>query len=218
MDSLSEGEMRAQDAQCPVHASASSRTAVVKLKALPAAGQALCIARYAQLNLPHLVRCALDAGITADTRLGEDDTPVLCIAAEQGSARSLKALLDGRANLALADKEGMTAAHKAAFYSHAPCLRLLLAAGAPKEAKTSQGFMPLHVAAQEGHAECCSMLIASGCAGERARRHEARVQLTDSPLSGCSERTAEHAALRCLAEGAPGCDLPAAGRRRAAGG
>jgi len=58
---------------------------VVKLKALPAAGQTHCIARYAQFNLPHLVRCALDACIMADTRWGENDTPVsaspLCVAA-----------------------------------------------------------------------------------------------------------------------------------------
>jgi len=48
----------------------------------------------------------------------------------------------------------------AAFYGHAPCLRLLLDAGAPKEVKMDEGFMLLHCAAQEGHAECCSVLIA----------------------------------------------------------
>jgi len=164
MDSQSQGEMRALDAQCRAPASSPSRTAVVKLKALPAAGQTHCIARYAQLDLPHLVRCALAAGVSADARWGEDDTPVLCLAAERGSSRALQALLDGRANVALSNKKGWTAAHKAAFYGHAPCLRLLLAAGgAPKEAKTNQGSMPLHLAAQEGHAECCSVLIASGC-------------------------------------------------------
>jgi len=83
MDSLSEGEMRALEAQCRAPASAPSRTAVVKLKALPAAGQALCIARYAQYDLMHLVRCALTAGVSADTCWGEDDTLVLCLAAER---------------------------------------------------------------------------------------------------------------------------------------
>jgi len=51
----------------------------------------------------------------------------------------------------------------AAYFGHAPCLRLLLDAGAPKDAKEEDGFTPLHYAAQEGHAECCSLLISSGC-------------------------------------------------------
>jgi len=88
---------------------------------------------------------------------------VLCIAAQNGSERALKALLDGRANLALADKKGMTAAHWAALKGRIACLRLLIDAGAQLEAKTSSGgFTPLHLAAQEGHAECCSLLLAMG--------------------------------------------------------
>ena len=83
-------------------------------------------------------------GVSADTRWGEDDTPVLCIAAENGNERALKALLDGRVNLALVDKKGRTAAHSAAYYGRTGCLRLLIDAGAQLEAKTTGGFTLLH--------------------------------------------------------------------------
>jgi hypothetical protein len=65
--------------------------------------QAYCIAAYALCDLPHLVRCAVEAGVSADTRCDEDDTPVLSFAAQSGSEHALKALLDGRANPALTE-------------------------------------------------------------------------------------------------------------------
>jgi len=87
---------------------------------------------------------------------------VLFYAAQHGSERALKALLGGRANHALADRRGLTAAHHAAVFGRTACLRLLLDAGAQLEAKTVGCFTPLHLAAQEGHAECCSLLLAMG--------------------------------------------------------
>jgi len=164
MDRQSEDEDRALDAKCAgSRRSGHFRAAVSKLKALPPDGQTLCIVKYALHNLPHLLRCALTAGISSDTRFGENNTLVLCLAAKRGKERALEVLLVGRANSALADSKGWTAAHFAAFKGHAPCLRLLLDAGAPKDAKAEEGWMPLHLAAQEGHAECCSLLLASGC-------------------------------------------------------
>jgi len=160
---MSDAEQRALDTRCRLPASPASRTAVVKLRAMLPASQAQCIASYAQSDLPNLVRCALTAGISADVRWGEYDEPVLCIAAQEGSERALKALLDGGANVNLADKSGNTAAHPAAGLGHAPCLRLLLDAGANLEAKNADGYTPLHHAAREGHAECCSLLLSKGC-------------------------------------------------------
>ena len=61
MDRLSEAEARALDARCRLPTSPASRTAVVKLRALQPASQAQCIVNYAGCDLPHLVRCALDA-------------------------------------------------------------------------------------------------------------------------------------------------------------
>lgn len=77
--SNSKAEIRALYAQCRAPQSPSVRrrlrsapscTAVMKLKALPAAGHALCIALYAQLDLLHLVRGALAAGIRRPTLAG----------------------------------------------------------------------------------------------------------------------------------------------------
>jgi len=61
MDQMSEAENCALDTRCRLPASPASRTAVVRLRALPTASQALCIAIYAQYDLPHLVRCAVEA-------------------------------------------------------------------------------------------------------------------------------------------------------------
>jgi len=102
MDRLSEAENRALDARCRLPSSPASRSSVAKLRALPPASQALCTARYAHFDLPHLVRCALDAGVSADVRCGELNAPVVCVAAQEGNERALKALLDGRVNVALA--------------------------------------------------------------------------------------------------------------------
>jgi len=132
------------------------------LQELPPSAKARCLALYAVLGLPHLVCCALDASVSADARWGERDTPVLCIAAQGGSERVLKALLDGGANPTLADKEGWTAAHVAASSGHTACLRLLIDAGAELGALIAFANTPLHCAAQAGHAECCALLLASG--------------------------------------------------------
>jgi hypothetical protein len=61
MDQLSEQEDSALDAHCRLPTSPASRIAVVKLRALPPDRQAQCITSFAQSDLPHLVRCALEA-------------------------------------------------------------------------------------------------------------------------------------------------------------
>jgi len=87
---------------------------------------------------------------------------VLCVAAQRGSERALKALLDGRANLELTDEKGWSAAHHAAAAGRTTCLRRLLDAGAIVDAGADAGYKPLHLAAQMGHVECCSLLLAMG--------------------------------------------------------
>lgn len=172
MDVQSEAEARALDARCRSPTSTSSRTTVERLRKLPPDAQADCIARYARRDLPNLLRCCLAAGVKADTRWGVDGIPVLCLAAGYGSTRALNALLDGCANVALADKKGWTAAHCAAFKGHAHALQALLAACASKEIKTESGATPrsgatpLQLAAQEGHTECCSLLQTHNGAAE----------------------------------------------------
>ena len=112
-----------------------SRRAVVQRARLPPALKDNRLVGCVLGNLGNLVRCALAAGASANTSFGEDDTPVLCLAAQYGSARSLKALLTGGADVLLADKGGNTALHWAAQKGHTACIGLLLEAGAPLEAK-----------------------------------------------------------------------------------
>jgi len=131
MERHSEAEDRLWESQCCLPTTVRSRSAVSKLRAMTADDQTHCILKYTLRNLPHLLRCALTAGISPDTRWGESNTPVLCIAAELGNERALEALLVGRANVALADSKGRTAAHWAAYKGHAPCLRLLLTRARP---------------------------------------------------------------------------------------
>jgi len=121
-------------------ASPASRRAVVQLARLPPAFKENHLMCYAEWDLGNLVRCALAAGASANARFGEDNTPVLCLAAQRGTARSLKALLTGGADARLADKRGMTALHWAAQKGHTACVGLLLAAGAPLEAKGVSAF------------------------------------------------------------------------------
>ena len=166
MERNSDAENRALDAQCASPRSMPSRIAVTKLKAMSLADKMRCLASYARLDLGNLVRCALTAGVSADTRWGELNEPVVNIAAEYGSTRALKALLAGGASHALADKDGWTAAHHAAYFGHVACLRLLLDAGAQLEAKTSgaenKESTPLILSAQEGHVEVCELLLLAG--------------------------------------------------------
>jgi len=183
MEHHSEYEDRLWESQCRLPSTVRSRSAVSKLRAMPPDAQTFCIAKYALHNLPHLLRCALTAGVSPDTRWGEENLSLLCIAAERGSDRALEALLVGRANVALADSKGWTAAHLAAYFGHAPCLRLLLDAGAPRDAKDKEGDTPLHYAALEGHTECCSLLISSGCSLE-ARNNKQSVPLYFASTNG----------------------------------
>jgi len=116
-------------------ASPASRRAVVQLARLQPELKESRLVCYSQWDLGNLVRCALAAGAPANARTGEYVTPVLCVAAREGAARSLKALLTGGADVRLADKNGCTALHWAALKGEAACIALLLEAGAPLEAK-----------------------------------------------------------------------------------
>jgi ankyrin repeat protein len=159
-----EAELRVKEALCVSPNSQASLNAVAELKALPPADQAGYLSAFAQADLANLARCALAAKISADACAGEDDKPVLSVAARHGSLRVLRVLLDGGANVKLADKRGRTAAHQACYFGHAECLRILLASGADKEAKEEHGDTPLHFAAQEGRAEVVEVLLSAGCA------------------------------------------------------
>jgi len=135
MEYLSEAQLRALEPTLGRATSPASHRAVRSLAALQPATRDNQLGYYSQWDLGNLVRCALAAGAPANTRFGEHDMPVLCHAAAQGAARSLKALLTGGADARLADKQGYTALHWAGQEGYTACISLLLDAGAPLEAK-----------------------------------------------------------------------------------
>jgi len=135
MEQHTEAQARSLEPTLGNAASPASRRAVVQLARLPPALKEHRLVCYAESDLGNLVRCALAAGASANARWGEEDVPVLSFAAQSGSARSLKALLTGGADVLLADKKGDTALHWAAREGHTACVSLLLEAGAPLEGK-----------------------------------------------------------------------------------
>ena len=140
MEQQTEAQARALEQTLGNAASPASRRAVVQLARLPPELKKNRLVCYSQWDLGNLVRCALAAGVSANTRWGEQDAPVLTIAAECGAARSLKALLTGGADVRLADKSGCTALHWAASNGVAACIALLQDAGAPLEVKAVRYF------------------------------------------------------------------------------
>jgi len=135
MESQTEAQACALEPTLGSAASLASRRAVRSLVALQPASRDNRLACYSQSDLGNLVRCALAAGAPANTRCGESDSPVLCIAASNSAARSLKALLTGGADVRLVDRHGCSALHWAAQEGNTACVSLLLEAGAPLEAK-----------------------------------------------------------------------------------
>jgi ankyrin repeat protein len=192
-----EAEFRVKEALCVSPNSQASLVAVADLKALPPADQAAYLNNFAVWDLANLARCALAANISsADACAGEDEKPVLSVAAQSGSLRVLKVLLDGGANVKLDNKKGWTAAHQASYFGHAECLRILLAAGADKEANNERGFTPLHFAAQEGRAEVVEVLLSAGCAVDA--RNNAQV----TPLHSAAKNGHLPVVQQLLARGA----------------
>jgi ankyrin repeat protein len=181
-----EAEYRVKEALCVSPNSQASLVAVAELKALPPAAQAAYLNNFAFWDLANLARCTLAAKISADACAGEDDSPVLSVAAQRGSVRVLRVLLDGGANVKLANKKGWTAAHEASYFGHAECLRILLAAGADKEAKEEHGDTPLHSAALEGRAECLRILLAAG-ADKEAKEENGNTPLHLAAQEGRAE-------------------------------
>jgi len=115
-----EAEARALDARCGRAASFATRRTVAKLKAVPPDQQVAFLGLYTEWDLENLIRCALAAQISCNSRIG--DTPILCYAAKEGRARALKALLDGGANVKLVDTLGCTALHWAAGKNDSDCM------------------------------------------------------------------------------------------------
>ena len=172
-------ENRALDAQCASERSMPSRLAVSKLKVMSLADKKRCICKYVCIDLANLLRCALTAGISADTLCETEfgNIPLLVVAAQCKSVRCLKALLAKGASCVPVDEDGRMALHHSAYLNDTACMRLLLDAGAQLDAKdSSDASTPLSLAAQEGHVEACSLLLAAGASVD-ARNEDERTAL-----------------------------------------
>lgn len=120
--------------------------------------------------------------------VGEWGETPLMLAVSKGYEGCASELLDARADVDKADRDGRTALFWA---SNAECIEVLLAFNAnPNPPPAKYGSTPLHVAALNGRAECVWLLVKAGAALEACNN---------------SRQTPLHAALRYSQVGV--CDL-----------
>ena len=102
------------------------------------------------------------AGEELDTTDPSGRTPLI-VAASEGRAAALKALIDAGANVKARDGQNANATPPlmATQNGHLSCLRLLIAAKAEVSAADSAGITPVCVAAERGDAECLKELLAA---------------------------------------------------------
>lgn len=103
----------------------------------------------------------------ASGKLGEDGWSVLMYASmsaavEPAAAEAVEMLLAAKADPCVADKDGLTAAHYAAFAGADASLASLLGAGADCSAAAEGGVTPLMLAALVGHAPAVQVLLSAG--------------------------------------------------------
>jgi ankyrin repeat protein len=88
--------------------------------------------------------------------------PELIAAARTGNASAVRALIDRRADVNAAEKDGTTALHWAARAGDLPTSQLLIRSGARVNASNRYGVTPLSLAAKNGHSEVIELLLQSG--------------------------------------------------------
>ena len=136
--------MRSLDAKSTSKHSAVSRRTVVQLSKESVANKDAFLHNAAYWGLSNLVRCALEAKISANARsTGAYTTPVLVAAAGKGHASIVKQLLDAGADHSLTDSNEFTALNMAAQEDRLDCIQLLLAAGADANKAHMLGVSPL---------------------------------------------------------------------------
>ena len=157
---VDEAGFRALEPKCASPNSLDSKRAVAQLSTLSTAQNKAFLLLSVTWGLSNLVRCALEAKISANTcSKSALKRPVLVEAAFDGHARILKQLLDAGADHSLMDSDGFTALHSAAQEGHLECLQLLLAAGANANKRENVGGTPLLTAIAGKHTDCVRALL-----------------------------------------------------------
>lgn len=148
-------------------------------------------------------------GVPAASAPADSDARLIN-AAKTGNAGLLSQVLAEGANPRFAEPQQQnTALHLAAKVGSAPCIELLLRAGADANATNSVSATPLIYAAQQGHLDAARALLASGA------RKDVLTRKGKSALALAEEKN--HAAVVALLNGTAGAG-PAAGGFGAGGG
>ena len=152
--------MRALEPKCANVESSTSKNTVALLRELPSARKAGYLYNAVCGGMPNIVRCALQAKASANTRsAGGLNQPVLVTAAFRGDAITLKHLLDAGADHGLADRDGYTALVMAARGGDLDCVQLLLSANADTNKADVLGYTPLMVSIIHRRSECVRALL-----------------------------------------------------------
>ena len=154
-----EAGLHALDAKCENRHSHASTRSVVQLSKLSLSTKEDYLMNSLLWDLPHLVRCLIEAELSPDARVGEYNGTALHVTARNGRTRALKALLAGGANHSLVDERTMTPLHDTAHAGQIACLQLLLDAGANASVQDSLGQTPLMYAVMQKRADCARALL-----------------------------------------------------------
>ena len=151
--------MRSLEPKCA--SSSDSKRTVAQLARQSEGYKEAFLGNAVALGLFNLVRCALEAKISANTCSDSGDkNPVLVEAAGCGYFRIVKQLLDAGADHSLTDRDGFSALNAAAQEGHLECIQLLLAAGADaNKQESAAGLTPLLTAIARKHTDCVRALL-----------------------------------------------------------
>ena len=157
---VDEAGFRALEPKCANPTSSGSKRTVAQLSGRQLAFKEEFLDRAVYWGLPYLVRCALEAKISANTRSScALKRPVLVEAAFTGNSRIVKQLLEAGADHGLTDLLKNTALRLAAEKNHLECIQLLVAAGADANKADDLGHTPAMASVMCKHTECARVLL-----------------------------------------------------------
>ena len=156
-----EAGFRALEPKCTSPTSSDSKRIVVQLAEETDAFKEAFLSAAVSSGLSNLVRCALEAKISANTcSRSSQQRPVLVEAAGRGYSHIVKQLLEAGADHSFTDSKGFTSLILAAQEGHLECIQLLLAAGADAiKPESALGLTPLHIAIGHKRTECVRALL-----------------------------------------------------------